>query len=123
MSQPLADNPVRVGIVGCGVISDIYLKNLGGTPGVEVVACADLVPERAQEKAQKYGIARACIPDDLLADPEIEVVLNLTIPNAHASVARAAVAAGKSVYNEKPLTIDLEEGRLLIAEADARGVL
>ena len=92
-------------------------------PGVEVTACADLVPERAQEKAQKYGIARACTPDELLADPEIEVVLNLTIPNAHASVARAAVAAGKSVYNEKPLTIDLEEGRRLIAEADARGVL
>lgn len=123
MSQPLAANPVRVGIVGCGVISDIYLKNLGTTPGIQVAACADLVPERAREKAEKYGIAKACTPDELLADSEIEVVLNLTIPNAHASVARAAVAAGKSVYNEKPLTIDLEEGRRLIAEADARGVL
>ena len=123
MSMGLADNPLRVGIVGCGVISDIYLKNLGNTPGIDVTACADLVPERAQEKAQKHSIARACTPDELLGDPEIEVVLNLTIPNAHASVARAAVAAGKSVYNEKPLTIDLEEGRRLIAEADARGVL
>jgi predicted dehydrogenase len=123
MSQPLADDPVRVGLVGCGVISDIYLKNLGETPGVAVVACADLVPERAQEKAETYGVARSCTPEELLADPEIEVVLNLTIPNAHAAVARAAVAAGKSVYNEKPLTIDLEEGRRLIAEAETRGVL
>ena len=75
-----------------------------------MAACADLVPERAQEKAQSTASPGRARPDELLADPEIEIVLNLTIPQAHASVARAALAAGKSVYNEKPLTIDREDG-------------
>src|SRR5262249_34321774 len=69
-----------------------------------------------------YGIPRACSVDDLLVDPEIELVLNLTIPVAHAEIALAAVEAGKSVYNEKPLTIELEDGRRLLERARAKGV-
>jgi len=114
--------PVRVGLVGCGVISGIYLKNARRFPILDVVACADLVPERAAAQSAEFGVPRACSVDDLLADPEIEIVLNLTIPVAHAEIALAAVEAGKSVYNEKPLAIELEDGRRLLDRARAKGV-
>jgi len=114
---------VKVGIIGCGVISGIYLKNLPAFERVDVVACADLVLERAQARAQEFGIAKACLPDELLADPEVNLVVNLTIPKAHALVALAAVDAGKSVYNEKPLAVQREEGEELLRRAKARGVL
>jgi predicted dehydrogenase len=114
---------VRVGIVGCGVISGIYLKNLPTFDVVEVVACADLVQEKAQARAQEYGIAKACSPDELLADPNVDLVVNLTIPAAHGPVALAAVEAGKSVYNEKPLAVEREEGQALLRKAAEKGVL
>jgi len=114
---------VKVGIIGCGVISGIYLKNLPAFELVDVVACADLVLERAQARAQEYGIAKACLPDELLADAAVDLVVNLTIPKAHASVALAAVDAGKSVYNEKPLAVQREEGEELLRRAKGKGVL
>jgi len=86
---------------------------------LEVAACSDLIIERAQEKAEEYGVPKACTTEELLADPEIEIVVNLTIPVAHASVARAAVEAGKSVHNEKPLTITRDEGKKLLETAKA----
>lgn len=113
---------VRVGVVGCGVISDIYLENARRFPILDVVACADLVPERAAAKAEKHGVPRTPSVADLLADPEIDLVLNLTIPAAHAELALAAVESGKSVYNEKPLTIELDDGRRLVELAAAKGV-
>jgi predicted dehydrogenase len=114
---------VKVGIIGCGAISGIYLKNAPRFGNIEIAACADLVIERAQEKAAEYGIPKACTPEELLADPEIEIVLNLTIPNAHASIGFAALEAGKSVYNEKPLTIRREDGQKLLALAKEKGLL
>src|SRR5687767_689349 len=114
---------VRVGIVGCGVISGIYLKNLPAFELVEVVACADLLLERAQARASEYGIKKACTPDELYADPDVELVVNLTIPKAHAGVALAAVEAGKSVYTEKPLTVERSEGKRLLELAREKGVL
>jgi len=105
--------PVKVGLVGCGNISDIYFKNCRSFPALDLVACADLIPERAQAKAATYG-CRACTPEEILADPEIEIVLNLTIPKAHASVALKALGAGKSAYNEKPLAITREDGRQML---------
>jgi predicted dehydrogenase len=115
-------DPLRVGIIGVGNISGIYLDNLTAFPGTEVLACADLDLERAQAACQKYSVPLALTPDDLLAHPDIELVLNLTIPAAHGSVARAAIAAGKHVYNEKPLAISLEDGKAMEAEAAAKGV-
>ncbi|MEA2514869.1 MAG: hypothetical protein QOJ59_4358 [Thermomicrobiales bacterium] len=114
--------PVRVGLVGCGYISAIYLENARRFPMLDVVACADVVPERAATRAAEHGVPRACSLDELLANSEIELVLNLTIPAAHAEIALGAVAAGKSVYNEKPLTIELEDGRRLLDLAAAKGV-
>lgn len=115
--------PVKVGIVGCGTISGIYLKNGRILESIEVVACADIVIERARARAEEYGIPKVYTVDELLADPEIEIVVNLTIPKAHGEVALKAVEAGKSVYNEKPLTVEREEGRRLLEEAKKRGVL
>src|SRR4051812_31260708 len=114
---------VKVGIIGCGKISGIYLENAPRFGNIEITAVADLVPERAQEKAAEYHIPKACSPDELLADPDIEIVLNLTIPNAHASIGFAALNAGKSVYNEKPLTITRDEGQKLLALAKQKGLL
>lgn len=115
--------PVSVGIVGSGYISDIYLTNLATRfDTVRVVAVADLLIERAAAQAAKYGVG-AMTMDAMLADPEIELIVNLTIPAAHADVALAAVRAGKSVYNEKPLTASREDGRSLLALARQQGVL
>jgi predicted dehydrogenase len=118
-----AANPVQVGIIGAGYISEIYLANLTERfEGVRVAAIADLMPERARERATKYGVAAMTV-DELLADPGIELVVNLTIPLAHAEVALAAVTAGKSVYNEKPLTATREQGQDLLALAAVNGVV
>lgn len=114
--------PTKVGIIGCGNISGIYFKAGTTFEMLDIVAAADLVHDRAQAKADEHGCGALTV-EDILANPEIEIILNLTIPNAHAEVAQAAVEAGKSVYNEKPLTITREEGRKLLKTAEANGVL
>jgi predicted dehydrogenase len=119
---PGGSRPVRVGLVGCGYISDRYLRNARLFPELEIVACADATPERAAQRAAEYGVPAVHTVPELLADPEIEVVLNLTTPDAHASIAQAALDAGKGVYNEKPLAIALEDGRRLVETARARGL-
>ncbi len=106
--------PVQVGIIGAGNISGIYLEKGRSFPCLHLAALADLMPERAQAQASKYGIARVLSVDDLLADPALELIVNLTVPSAHAEVALKALAAGKSVYNEKPLATRLDDaGRML----------
>jgi predicted dehydrogenase len=115
-------DPVRVGLVGCGYISGRYLQNASLFPEIEVVACADAAPERAAGQAAQYGVPAVRTVPELLADPEIEVILNLTTPDAHASSAQAALDAGKGVYNEKPLAIALEDGERLLETARARGL-
>lgn len=115
-------DPVRVGVVGCGTISSIYLKMAKTFDSLDIVACADLMRERAEVQARKFDVPRVMEVDELLTDPSIEVVLNLTIPAAHATVAMAAVRAGKSVYNEKPLTLSREEGQALLGLADVGGL-
>src|SRR5579871_2005979 len=95
---------VGIGVIGCGTISDVYLKACKTFNVLDVVACADMVRERAEAKAEKFGIEARDV-EQILADPAIEIVLNLTVPRAHAEVAAAAIAAGKSVYNEKPLVL------------------
>lgn len=117
-------NKTRIGLIGCGNISSIYLENLNRRfATVEVAAVADLLPERAAAQAEKYGVSRVLTVEELLRDPGIDVVLNLTIPKAHYLVCRQALEAGKSVYVEKPLSISLEDGRALQALADAKGLL
>ncbi|MFT4039985.1 MAG: Gfo/Idh/MocA family oxidoreductase [Thermomicrobiales bacterium] len=117
----MSDAPVKVGLIGCGNISEIYLKNDARFDPYEIVAVADLLPERAQERADAYGVTALTV-DELLASPEIEAVLNLTVPLVHAEVAEAAIATGKSVYNEKPLAVELADAARLLNDAAAQGV-
>jgi len=108
------DKKIKIGVIGCGNISGIYFEQAKTFDILEVAACADLVMERAREKAAKHGVPRACSVDELLADPEIQIVVNLTTPGSHAQVALASLQAGKSVYNEKPLTIKREDAQQII---------
>ncbi len=115
---------VKIGIVGCGTISSIYLKNCTEVFSVlEVAACADMFPERAKAKAEEFNIPKACTVSELLSDPEIKIVLNLTIPKAHAEVTLAALEAGKNVYVEKPLAITREDGQKILSLAKSKGLL
>lgn len=114
--------PLRIGIVGIGNISGIYLTNLTSYRSTEVVALADLDASRAEAAAKKYGIKAVLTPDELIASDEVDLVLNLTVPMAHGQLALEAVRAGKHVYNEKPLCTTLAEARTLLDEAASRGV-
>jgi predicted dehydrogenase len=115
--------PVKLGVVGCGNISGIYCKNAKQLQALDLAACADLIRERAEAKAAEFGIPKVMTTEQLLADREIEMVLDLTVPKAHAEVAMAAIQAGKSVYNEKPLAVTREDGAKIIEEAKAKSVL
>lgn len=118
----MSDRPIGVGVIGAGFISSIYLRNLTTRwEHVRVVGVADLMPDRAVTRAEEFGVAALTV-DELLAHPDIDLVLNLTIPAAHATVCFQAIEAGKSVYTEKPLTLDREEGRRLQDAARERGV-
>lgn len=97
----------KIGMIGCGMISEVYAKNITERFGdLQLVACADLRMEAAQARAEQFG-TKAMTVDELLADPDIDIVLNLTIPDQHAAVSMAALKAGKNVYSEKPLAIHI----------------
>ena len=113
---------VKVGVVGCGNISGIYLEVGRSFDILEIAAVADLIPERAQAQAEKYFIPNVYSVAEMLADPEIEIILNLTTPNAHAEIGQAALEAGKSVYNEKPLAIQREDGQKMVGIARDKGL-
>src|SRR5437868_8376711 len=112
----------NVGVVGCGNISGIYLEAGKKWDILNIVACADIDLPRAQSQAAKYDIPKACGVAELLADPSIDIVINLTVPQAHAEVALAALAAGKSVYNEKPLALGREQAKQMLDLARAKGL-
>jgi predicted dehydrogenase len=113
---------MNIGVIGCGKISSIYLQILQTFDILNIIACADLDMERARMQAESFHIPRALHVEELLADPEIELVVNLTIPSAHAEVGLATIAAGKALYNEKPLALTREQGHQLLAAAQAQGV-
>jgi len=115
-------DPVGVAVVGCGHISDEYLRNLTSFPDLRVLVCADLDLERAKAQAARYGVPGTGGTAQATSHPDVELVVNLTIPAAHAEVAHQAVAAGKHVWNEKPLALDTAAGRGLLAAAARAGV-
>lgn len=118
----MAPRTVGVGLVGAGTISTEYLATFASAPDLEVVAIADLDPVRAAEAAARAPGARATTTEDLLEDDAVEVVVNLTVPAVHTTVTRAAIAAGKDVWSEKPLALASEDGRVLVDEAERAGV-
>ena len=114
---------IKVGVIGCGAISGAYFTRLPQFGILEVKACADLIWERTLAKAQEFKVPMPCTVAELLADPEIRIVVNLTTPQAHHEVAKASLEAGKHVYGEKPFTVKREEGQELLGLAQARGLL
>jgi predicted dehydrogenase len=112
---------MRVGVMGCGVISRAYVENAGAFDSYEIVACADLDPAQAVALGRASGLAVTNV-DELIADSSIDVILNLTPPLVHASVTRQALAAGKHVYTEKPLATDAAEAAELAREAGTLGL-
>ena len=112
---------VGIGIIGCGNISAAYLKAAKVFPILDVRALADVNPAAAEARGKEFDIAAVSV-GDLLADPAIEIVVNLTVPKAHVEVGLAAVAKGKHVHSEKPLGITVAEARKLVAAAAAKGV-
>jgi predicted dehydrogenase len=111
---------VRVGVIGTGAISGAYLGMAKNFPLVEIAACADLNLDAARAKAREFQIPKACSVDELLADPSVEIVLNLTVPKAHVPIAIRAIDTGKHTYCEKPLGINREEGARLLEAAAAK---
>ncbi len=111
----------KVGIIGCGFISGAYFKAARLFPVLELVACADLNREAAERAAATWEVEALSV-DELLARSDIDIVLNLTIPRAHAEVTSQALAAGKHVHLEKPLALDRTEGERVVAAAEAAGL-
>jgi len=111
----------RVGIVGAGNISEFYLRISKQFDNMTITAIADLDSQRAAAKATSYGIEPMTVAE-LLAAEAVDVIVNLTVPAAHAAVSRAALEAGKHVYSEKPLATERADGGELLALASERGL-
>lgn len=112
---------IKAAIVGCGSISDIYMTNItsGRFSILELVGCSDLMTERMEQSARKFGI-RAMTLEEICADPGIEMVINLTTPAAHYPIIKQCLLAGKHVWSEKMIAVELEQGRELVRIADEK---
>lgn len=109
---------VGIGVIGCGTISDVYLTNITQhCENLDLIACADIIPEKARQAAEKYNIPRACTVEELLEIDEIRIVLNLTIPAVHYEVNMQILNAGKHLYCEKPLTLAFEDAQTVVDTA------
>jgi predicted dehydrogenase len=113
---------MKLGIIGCGKISTTYLECAALFPALKIVHCADLNPDRALAQARAFGVPRASSPEALLADPEVELVINLTIPAAHMEINRAILEAGKHVFSEKPFALNRADGAALLELARAKNL-
>lgn len=121
MPENLPSDRINVGIIGCGNIFPAYAKGCALFRKLHLQACADLNADAARARAEEFSINALSI-DELLADPGIDLVINLTIPKVHAKVSRDILQAGKHAYSEKPLAVDLAEGRQLVELAAQKGL-
>lgn len=115
--------PVRVGVAGCGSVSEHYLADLKRSPFVELAAVCDTTPQRAKRRAEQFGVpAVFSSTEEMLAGADFELFINLTSMPSHYPLNRLALGAGRHVHSEKPFASTLEEGRALIEAARARGL-
>lgn len=115
--------PVKTAVIGCGMISNIYIRNLKNLFHIiELVAVCDIRLENAEEKAETYGISKVMSLEEVAASDEIELVVNLTGPSVHYSIIKQMLEAGKHVFSEKTLAVTLEEGKELVKLADKKGL-
>ena len=117
-----AHKPFRIGLIGTGRISDIYIQNCSKFDELEIVSCGSLDAEESKEKAQVYGIPTVQSPKEILADPNVDCILNLTIPASHAAVTLQALEAGKHVYSEKPIATDILDCRRILNLARSKNL-
>jgi predicted dehydrogenase len=122
VADPARTGPVGVGLIGAGTISPEYVRNLAAFPVTRVVAIGDLVPDVARARAEEFGVPLWGDPAAVLAAADVELIVNLTIPAAHAEVGRAAIAAGKHHWNEKPLAASLSDARELVELGSSAGL-
>lgn len=118
----MAGTPMKVGLIGCGAISGIYIKNSKLFDAFDIVAVADTRLDAAKARAEEFDVPKACSVEELLADKEIELVINLTPHSAHGPVGIAVLESGKSIYNEKPLAVLREDGKKMLALAKEKGL-
>ncbi|MEQ4722014.1 Gfo/Idh/MocA family oxidoreductase [Nonomuraea sp. B19D2] len=118
----MSNGPVGVALAGAGNISGQYLRNLTAFPDVRVLGVADIDTERAAAVAAEHGVPVSGALGTVLAVPEVEIVINLTIPSAHAAVALESLRAGKHVYGEKPLAMNVDEATKIVTEAANLGL-
>ncbi len=112
----------KIGVIGCGNISSIYMQSPQTFEILDIVACSDLIMERTHGQAKKFNIPQSGTNAELLSDPEIEIVVNITTPQSHYEVSMEALEAGKSVHTEKPFTLTREQGKEVLALAKAKGL-
>jgi predicted dehydrogenase len=116
------DNKVKIGFVGCGNILGAYVRGCQAFEILEIAAFADILPDKAQAAAAEHGIPRALSVEELLADPTIDIVINLTVPLVHAEVSRAIVESGHHLYSEKPLATERDDARPFMQLAGEKGL-
>jgi predicted dehydrogenase len=115
-------NTTKVGVIGCGNISGAYFGGMKKYPFLEIAACADLIMDRAKAAAEKWKVPRACTVAELLADPDIRIVVNLTIPKEHAKVNETILKAGKVAYTEKPFAVTAADAARVLALAKSKNL-
>lgn len=118
----MSRKPLRVAIVGCGNIAGPYAKTMHPYKEIELVGATDILPERAEEFVRVHGGRAYASLDEVLADPSVDLIVNLTIHHAHPAVITACLNAGKHVHSEKPLALTFAEAKQLVELADARGL-
>jgi predicted dehydrogenase len=118
----MSSTPTRIGIMGCGVISGIYIETSQKMDVMDCIAVADVNPDAAKYRANQYGVPKACSPEELLADPDVEIIISLTPILLHGKVGLQILQAGKHLYGEKPFTVYRDEALTLLAEANGRGL-
>ena len=111
----------KVGLIGCGHISETYFRGHEYFNNFQIIKCADINIENAKKCAETYGI-ESCSVDELLNDSEIEIILNLTIPRAHYEIAKKSLDHGKHVYSEKPMAVNFVEGEELLNLANSKNL-
>lgn len=115
---------IKVGVVGCGCISEIYMSNLSKKyKNIELIACTDLIHERSEHRASQFGVPRVYEPEEFYKDKDIELVVNLTTPQSHTEVDLLALNAGKHVYSEKPFGLNREDASKVIKLAKEKGLI
>jgi predicted dehydrogenase len=114
---------VRLAVIGCGNISDAYLNYLSQSEIIELAACSDLDNKKALEKAQKCNIGRINALEEIVEMEDIELILNITPPKAHAGITLKALEKGKNVYSEKPLAAEYKDANIICILAKEKNLL